>query len=179
MQNHYPTYQESVTFNNYYFSRVVRNVAQNSGGAPGMIDWSQGGRTQQILDWMKHIESAYADPNFIFPAEATEKYGSAYRIFDIVKRQGSTVGGNMGPNFQKGTYMGSNVDVFYLQNSNAFINGIGVDKTLLKIDQYSIYMQGSKCGNCPQPQGLMGIHFSNYSQFNSAWRYIYGTDYLP
>ncbi|PKP10468.1 MAG: hypothetical protein CVU09_07420 [Bacteroidetes bacterium HGW-Bacteroidetes-4] len=142
-------------------------------GAPDMIDWTQGGRTQQILNWMKHIESAYANPNFTYPADPY----SAYRISDIVKRQGATTSGNMGPNWKKESYLNEKVDVFYLQNSNDFINSIGLDDALKKVGQYVLYMQGSQCGNCTQPVGLMGIQFSSFSQFNNAWRYIYGTDY--
>lgn len=45
MQNHYPTYQESVTFSDYYFSGVVGDVASNSGGVPhgGVMFYDESG----------------------------------------------------------------------------------------------------------------------------------------
>ncbi len=151
------------------------HILDQAGVAPDMIDWSKGGRTQQILDWVKHIEAAHKDPNFTYPADPY----SAYKISDVVKRQGTTTAGNMGPNWKKETYLGKKVEVYYLQKSSDFIEGVGENELLMKINQYVIYMKGPQCGNCPQPRGLMGIHFSSYSQFNNAWRYIYGTDYNP
>ena len=57
MQNYYPTYQESVTFIDYYFSGVVSNVASNGGGMPDPVDLNGKNVVGQLLEWGKYIEA--------------------------------------------------------------------------------------------------------------------------
>lgn len=148
--------------------------ASNNGGAPDIIDWSKGGRTQQILDWMRHIKSIDGDLSFTYPAEMESiKYGAAYRVGDIVKIQGATTAGDMGGGtWRNEIWGGGKVYVYFRRLPNAFIaDGPSLFKDAEKIGRYQLYLWGAQSGN-GKPPGLIGIHFTSKAQYLRAWSYI-------